>query len=45
MYIPGRLRTASSPSRTVMFSLPYDEGSGTDWVSDGFVILSLPLVA
>src|SRR5688500_13835971 len=26
MYMPGRLRTASSPSRTVMFSEPYSAG-------------------
>src|SRR5690349_13222691 len=25
MYMPGRLRTASSPSRTVMSLAPYDE--------------------
>ena len=28
MYMPGRLRTASRPSRTVMFSEPYDSGDG-----------------
>ena len=29
MYMPGRLRTASRPSRTVMLSLPYVDGGGT----------------
>src|SRR5260221_14085330 len=30
MYIPGRLRTASRPSRTVMFSEPYEDCGGCE---------------
>ena len=37
MYIPGRLRTASRPSRTVMSCAPYDDGSvvvkGDSWLA------------
>src|SRR5262245_6022058 len=36
MYMPGRLRTASRPSRTLMFSAPYSDWGG---VSDGLIAM------